>query len=65
MSPRVCRTSVGHVTRGRWAEASISLKLETMRAACRGEHAMRCSSLNERACSGVAPGNIRFVKSWR
>ena len=43
----------------------FSLKLETMRAACRGEHAMRCSSLNERACSGVAPGNIRFVNSWR
>ena len=27
MSPRVCRTSVGHVTRGRYADASMSLKL--------------------------------------
>ena len=43
----------------------MSLKLETMRAACRGEQDMRCRSLNERACSGVALGNIRFVNSCR
>ena len=42
------------------------LKLATIRAAWRGEHDMRCSSLNERDLLGRrAREQLRFVKSWR
>ena len=43
MSPRVWRTSVGQATCGRYAEASMSLKLATRRAACsrRARHALQ------------------------
>ena len=64
-SSRVCSTSVGTLTRGSSAVTSVSPLDVKIRAAISPDTVIRCSSLNQSACSLVAPGMNPEVNNWR
>src|SRR5215467_5126728 len=64
-SSRAWSTRVGTVTWPRSCVTSVPAKAAEMRAAISPETEMRCSSLNQSACSLVPSGMNCEVKSWR
>lgn len=67
-SLRQCRTNVGARTLRSSSVTSMSSRAIRMRAAFSGVVVVRCSSLNQRACSNVAPGmtmSIEYPLNWK